>query len=113
MGHFSEERLGDAGTLAIARCFTAEDSATTDPSAFVPQWLTAKLLDGSFRTVRIDALPGSPQRPLDRTEQHAKVRCCLSAVYGESDRVDALARAIERLPQSTNAASLLDPVTGA
>ena len=110
--HFAPERLGDPDTLAVAKRFTAEVGSISDPAAFVPQRLTVELLDGSSRKVRIDALPGSPQHPLDQTARRAKARSCLAGVYGEPDRVDALTQAAELLPRAANAASLLDPVTG-
>ena len=110
--HFSAERLRDPDMLALAGRFAAERSAIADPAAFVPQSITATLRDGSVRSARIDALPGSPEHPLDETGCRAKARSCLASVYGDTDRVEALARAVARLPGAANASTVLDAVAG-
>ena len=109
--HFSAERLGDSRVLDVAKRFEAKPNAVIDPAAFVPQTLTAELRNGTSRTVSIDALPGSRDCPLDESACRAKVNACLAGVYGTSDRGDALADAVARLPGSTDVAGILDPVT--
>ena len=110
--HFSAERLCDPDVLAVAGRFGAELNAVSDPSAFLPQVLTAELLDGSLRTVPVDAVPGSPESPLDEAACRAKVGSCLAGVYRGSDRSEALAESIGGLPASADATRILDPVTG-
>ncbi len=110
--HFSAARLGDPGMLALAARFEAEVNAVSDPAAFVPQVLTAELLDGSCRTVPIDAIPGSPQCPLDEAACRAKVDACLAGVYGATGRGDGLADAVAGLAGCADAARVLDSVTG-
>ncbi len=110
--HFVEARLRDPDLLAVAGRFAAARNTTSDPTAFIPQTITAKLRDGSLRRVRIDALPGSPQCPLGTADRHAKAETCLASVYGESGRADELAGAVANLPNSARAIRVLDPVTG-
>ncbi len=109
--HFSATGLGDPDILAVAGRIEAVRNATPDPAAFIPQALTAELRDGSARKTRIDALPGSPQAPLGTAARQAKIEACVSTVYGTSQRAEALAKAVASLPHSSNAASLLDPIT--
>ena len=111
--HFSAERLGDPRPLEVAGRFDAELSPIADPAAFVPQSLVAELRDGTRRSARIDALPGSPECPLDEAVRREKAETCVAAVYGASGRSGALAESIALLPGSADASQVLDPVTGA
>ena len=110
--HFSTERLRDAEVLAVAERFAADVNAVSDPAAFVPQALAAELRDGSCRTVPIDAVPGSPQCPLEEAARRAKIDACLDGVYGGSVRGELLAESVSALPGSPDASRVLDPVTG-
>lgn len=110
--HFSAARLGDPSLLEIAGRIGAEVNAVSDPAAFTPQALTAQLRDGSSRTVSVEALPGSPESPLEAAACLAKARSCLAGVYGGSGRDEALADAVAALPDCVDAARVLDPVTG-
>ena len=110
--HFSAARLGDPGLLEIAGRIGAEVNTISDPAAFTPQALTAQLRDGSSRTVSVEAVPGSPESPLEAAACRAKARSCLAGVYGESGRDEALADAVAALPNCADAARVLDPVTG-
>ncbi len=109
--HFEAGELARAEHLALAGRFTATPNEVTDPAAFVPQTLTARLRDGTSRTVRIDALPGSPECPLPRAEQEAKVASCIAAVYPPGRRVEQLIEAVQCLPGLADARALLDPLT--
>ncbi|MDE0061576.1 MAG: MmgE/PrpD family protein [Gammaproteobacteria bacterium] len=113
LDHFSAERLRDPGVLAVAGRFGAELNAVSDPAAFVPQALTAELRDGSCRTVPVDAVPGSPECPLDEAACRAKADACLQGIYGGSIRGEVLAESVSALPGSPDASRVLDPVTGA
>ena len=110
--HFTPERLDDSGIQAVAGRIGAELHASPDPSAFLPQTLTAELADGSSRTAAIDALPGSPDCLLDEAACRAKAAACLAGVYGGSGRAEALADAVAGLPGAADASPILDPVTG-
>ncbi|MYK47027.1 MAG: MmgE/PrpD family protein [Gammaproteobacteria bacterium] len=109
--HFTEAELRRPGRLALAGRFAAKVNDTSGPAAFVPQTLTARLRDGTGRSVRIDALRGSPDRPLSREELEAKVRSCLSQVYGDDDRTRRLIDTVQALPELPDARALLDPIT--
>ncbi|MYE83082.1 MAG: MmgE/PrpD family protein [Gammaproteobacteria bacterium] len=109
--HFTEAELRRPARLALAGRFAAKVNDTSDPAAFVPQTLTARLRDGTRRSVRIDALRGSPDRPLSREELEAKVRSCLPRVYGDDDRTRRLIDTVQALPELPDARALLDPIT--
>ncbi len=109
--HFAGPELRCEERLALAARFTAVVSETPDAAAFVPQILSAELRDGTTSTVRIDALLGSPARPLSMARQAAKVRACLTAVYPDAERAELLIAMVAELPDLPDAAALLDPVT--
>jgi 2-methylcitrate dehydratase PrpD len=77
LADFARDSLDDPQTHALARRIEVTVSAITDPAAFVPQRAIARLRDGREIAVDIDALPGSPQRPLSRGEALAKARACI------------------------------------
>jgi hypothetical protein len=68
-------------------------------SAFVPQMAVATLNDGSVLQVSIEALIGSPARPLLREQHLAKFRACLRYGFGapHPDLEDGLIRACDHL----------------
>ena len=110
---FSPEALCDPATLALAGRFSAcLDNAAADPAAFGPQTLAARRRDGTQRTVRIEALAGSPERPLDEDAREAKARSCLAAVYADAARAERLIRTVRDLPRLADARAVLDPVVG-
>lgn len=109
--HFTEAELRRPGRLALAERFAAAVNESADPAAFVPQTLTARMRDGTRRSVRTDELPGSPGRPLSREEREAKVRSCLAAVYGDDGRARRLIETVRALPELPDARALLDPIT--
>ena len=111
ISHFTEAELRLPGRLALAGRLTATVDETSDPAAFVPQTLTARLRDGTRRSVRIDELPGSPSRPLSREKREAKVRSCVAEVYGDDDRARRLIETVRALPELPDARVLLDPIT--
>ncbi|MYB38374.1 MAG: MmgE/PrpD family protein [Gammaproteobacteria bacterium] len=111
--HFAATELGRADRLELAGRFKATLSRVADPAAFTPQTLTAELHNGSSKTVRIDALPGSPARPLLPAEQEEKVSACIAAAYPPQPRTSLLIEAARRLPSLADARAVLDPVTGA
>ena len=111
--HFTEQALRNPTRLSLAQRFRATRSKTPDPAAFVPQTLTARLRDGTRKSVRIDALLGSPRRPLDADQREAKARACIAAVYSDADRGSRLIDAVGKLPNMPDAAALLDPLTDA
>ncbi len=109
--HFSEQALNQPTSLALAKRFTASVNDVADPAAFVPQALSAELIDGRNVTVRVDELLGSPAHPLTQAQQAAKVGTCLTAVFADASRAQRLMAAVGGLPQATDARTLLDPIT--
>ena len=111
--HFTQRALANESRLALAQRFTATVNEESDPAAFTPQTLSARLRDGTPVSARIDALLGSPQRPLGTDEREAKVRACIAAVYPATERAERLFAAVNDLPGLPDARALLDPITGA
>ena len=109
--HFDDAALNDPGILALARRFAASLNEASDPAAFTPQTLGARLGDGARMLCQVEHLPGSPQQPLAQAECHAKVHSCLAWAHFGPDRAAALIEAVAGLPKAANAAGLLDPVT--
>lgn len=112
LDHFARESLGDARRLALAQRFEADLNDIEDPAAFTPQSVTAKLRDGRTLTAHLEALPGSPENPLLKSECLAKVSTCLGSVYADPGRTCALQAAVGDLPDASDASCVLDPVTG-
>ena len=109
--HFTAQELRNQTRLSLAQRFRATVSDEPDPAAFVPQTLSARLRDGTCVSARIDALLGSPRRPLDAEQRQAKARACIAAVYPDTDRGSRLIDAVRELPKLPDAAALLDPLT--
>ena len=70
--------------------------------------LDVKLTDGRTLTTEADTYPGGPERPLTRTELHAKFTDCATLVLPDGDIPPILHRLehIETLPHLTD---LLSP----
>ena len=111
--HFADDALRCERRLTLARRFTAAVNEVTDPAAFVPLTLSARLTDGSLMSEHVDALSGSPAHPLSAEDREAKVRCCIAAVYRDARRAARLIDAVRILPDLPDAAALLDPITDA
>ncbi|MFM2042443.1 MAG: hypothetical protein RLY86_1019, partial [Pseudomonadota bacterium] len=84
-----------------------------DPAAFTPAVAEAVLTDGRRLSVTIDALPGSPARPLDRAAQIAKVRACLDFAGLPGDAADTLIRRVDGLEGEADMAALFRAVARA
>ena len=108
--HFDDSLLNDPDILALARRFGASPNDASDPAAFTPQTLTARLRDGSRMFRQVDQLPGSPRQPLSERECHAKVRDCLAWAHLDAARTAALIEAAASLPSAVDARCLLDAV---
>lgn len=80
---FAPERLSDPEIHAIARRITVRtDPAIGDQAAFVPQRARAELTGGRVLEVSVDALLGSPARPLSRAAHLAKFADCATSGFG-------------------------------
>jgi hypothetical protein len=78
----------------------------TDENAVVPQRVEIELRDGTKLDQRVDAALGSPENPLPRAAQIAKVRACFNGIMPEG-RAEALMQAIDALHQAPDAAAAL------
>jgi hypothetical protein len=71
----------------------------------VPQRVEIELRDGTKLDQRVDAALGSPENPLSRVAQIAKVRACFAGILPEG-RADELIRAIDALHKAPDVAAL-------
>lgn len=106
--------LANAARLARAAAVRVEPNDVEDPNALVPQRLELRFRDGSVRSIDLDAVLGSPARPLSRAAQLAKFEACLDAAparFGRSRR-KALVAAIDALDTLPDATTLVDLAIG-
>lgn len=106
--------LADAARLARARLVRVEPNAVEDPNALVPQRLVLRFRDGRLRAIDLEAVLGSPARPLSRAAQLAKYEACLDAAPTRFDRVrrDALLAAVDGLDAVPDINRLVDLAVG-
>jgi len=105
LGDFSDALLRDGPTHALAARVALLDDGTTDENAVVPQRVEIELQGGTKLNQRVDAALGSPENPLPRAAQIAKVEACFAGILPEN-RADSLIRAIEALPAAPDTAAL-------
>ncbi|MCA3363924.1 MAG: MmgE/PrpD family protein, partial [Roseomonas sp.] len=105
LGDFSNALLRDPATHALAARVALLDDGTTDENAVVPQRVEIELRDGRTLNQRVEAALGSPENPLPRAAQIAKVSACFAGIL-PNGRADELMRAIEALHAAPDAAGL-------
>ena len=105
LGDFSDALLRDGPTHALAARVALLDDGTTDENAVVPQRVEIELQGGTKLNQRVDAALGSPENPLPRAAQIAKVEACFAGILPK-DRADSLIRAIESLHAAPDAVVL-------
>jgi len=111
LGDFSEALLRDPATHALAARVALLGDGNSDENAVVPQRVEIELRDGTKLDQRVEAALGSPENPLPRAAQIAKVRACFAGNLPEA-RTDALMAALDTLhaaPDVTMLAALLRP----
>ncbi|MCE2947702.1 MAG: MmgE/PrpD family protein [bacterium] len=87
---------------------TIVDDPSIDPTAIEPARVKVVLADGGVIEVGSDTIKGSPQEPMTREEQRAKLRGCLRFGLGAGDAAaDRLADAVDTLDQAPDAARAL------
>ncbi|MBP0463144.1 MmgE/PrpD family protein [Roseomonas sp. PWR1] len=79
LADFSEARVTDAQTLALAARVTMREDGTTDQNAVVPQAVELRMAGGRIERVVVEAAIGSPERPLSDDAQIAKAEACVAA----------------------------------
>jgi 2-methylcitrate dehydratase PrpD len=111
LGDFSEALLRDPATHALAARVALLGDGNTDENAVVPQRVEIELQNGTKLDQRVEAALGSPENPLPRAAQIAKVKACLAGLLPEG-RTEELIRAIDaqhEAPDVTMLAALLRP----
>lgn len=111
LADFTAGALNDPEVLALGARIKLVEDGSDDPAAFVPQTAAARLKDGRMVEAGIEALYGSPAKPMRREDQIAKFRACCAFGFGcpRPDIEDALiARAdgLERLEDVAGLARL-------
>jgi 2-methylcitrate dehydratase PrpD len=105
LGDFSEALLRDPTTHALAARVELHGDGNADENAVVPQRVEIELRDGIKLDQRVEAALGSPENPLPRAAQIAKVSACLAGILPE-DRAAALMGALDALHEAPDAAML-------
>lgn len=106
--------LADASRHRLATLVRVEANGIDDPNALVPQRLVLRLRDGGKRAVELDAVLGSPARPLSRQAQLLKFEACLDsapAVYPAAQRARLIA-AIDTVDTLADVTTLVDLCIG-
>lgn len=102
--------LADEARHRLAALVRVEPNGIEDPNALVPQRLELRQRDGRVRAIDLDAVLGSPARPLDRAAQRAKLDACLDVAPARFDpaRREALIEAVEAVDHLPDVRSLID-----
>lgn len=103
---FSEALLRDPVTHALAARVALHGDGNGDENAVVPQRVEIELRNGAVLDQRVEAALGSPENPLPRAAQIAKVKACFADILPE-DRVGALVAAITDLEKTQDTAASL------
>jgi 2-methylcitrate dehydratase PrpD len=106
LGDFSDALLRDPATHALAARVALLGDGNGDENAVVPQRVEIELRDGTKLDQRVDAALGSPENPLPRAAQIAKLRACFAGILPEG-RAEALMQAIDALHKAPDAAAAL------
>ena len=77
LGDFTQQDLRDPDIIARANIISLEVNSVTDPAAFLPQSLEAKLTDGRVIRAQIETLFGAPDDPLSQVQHLDKFRQCI------------------------------------
>lgn len=109
LSDFTPEALKDAGTLALSDRITVDSDGSSDPAAFAPQIIEAKLKSGRTETAQINALYGSPADPMGQADIAAKRAACLAFGFGEPrhDLDAALVTAVDGLADAASVRPLI------
>lgn len=109
LADFTDDRLRDPATLALAARVRIEANDNSDPAAFVPAVATATLHDGRRIEARITAQLGSPAYPLTPAQHLAKAQGCLDFA-GLGTAHLPLAELMTRFEQVPDAAAAISAV---
>lgn len=111
---FEPAALLDGARLARAGLVRVEPNAIEDPNALVPQRLVLRFRDGRERAIELNAVLGSPARPLSRAAQLAKFEACLNVAPTRFDRArrDALIATVDDLDAIPDITHLVDLAVG-
>jgi 2-methylcitrate dehydratase PrpD len=80
LGDFTAAALADPDTLRLSRRLTVVEDGNPDPNALLPQRVEVDLAEGRTVAVTVDAVLGSPARPLSPEAARAKFNACWDSV---------------------------------
>ena len=107
LGDFSDTLLRDGPTHALASLVELDGDGNADENAVVPQRVEITLQDGRKLDQRVEAALGSPENPLPRAAQIAKVQACCAGILPKG-RAEELIRAIEALHTAPDVMRFVD-----
>ncbi|MFN7307861.1 MAG: hypothetical protein ACK5TQ_14965, partial [Acetobacteraceae bacterium] len=107
LGDFSDALLRDPATHALAARVALLGDGNGDENAVVPQRVEITLRDGKTLEQRVEAALGSPENPLPRVAQIAKVKACVTGILPEA-RAEELISALDSLHAAPDAAALIN-----
>ncbi|MEZ5661492.1 MAG: MmgE/PrpD family protein [Burkholderiaceae bacterium] len=113
LNDFLPAALRDPATLALAARISVHDDGNPDPNALLPQRVEITLENGQTHACTLDAVIGSPERPLDDVAHQRKIDHCLAFAGLADDHRQAFNEAGRRLPSLADIGELLHPVLGA
>jgi 2-methylcitrate dehydratase PrpD len=90
LSDFSTNTLQDEEVADVASRISVETDDNQDPNALLPQSLTVKLGNGDELNAPVNAVYGSPDRPMDEAAHLAKVKHCCEFAGLPNDKTDAL-----------------------
>lgn len=107
---FTAEARSDPRRLELAARVSIELDDNPDPNALTPVTISLQLRDGTIHSTRIDAVYGSPRKPLSREAHLDKFRrnCAAAARPLSDEAVDALIALADNLAELPDARYLVD-----
>ncbi len=105
---FDANALADPARAARAGDIAVIANEVEDPNALLPQRLIVELCNGSRIERPIEAVLGSPERPLDAPGRRAKARTCAAHAGLEPERTEALLARLADLATLADVSELLD-----
>jgi len=111
---FEPDAYADPATQALAQLATIMVDPQAGPNALTPVSLTIRMTDGAVHSTRLDAVYGSPAKPMPREAQLMKFRTNTVAALLPlgATRVNRLIGYLERLRELDDVAKLVPDMIG-
>lgn len=110
---FAPEKFGASDIAALAPKISIRTNEVTDPAAFAPQTIEARLKGGRVATASIASALGSPADPLPRAAQLEKFRAAYAfGAPKKAARADEIIARTDKLETEQDASKFLQFATG-